>query len=109
MGLSIEPNLSIIDENICETEMDVMAGAEIEAKRLLKTNSDESIHECSNCIDGKVNLKIEAEAKLNILKNVVNVECKIASFKEKVMDFYWSRDKISLAYQNVLIRDIKWI
>ena len=93
VGLSIEPNLSIIDENICETEMDVMAGAEIEAKRLLKTNSDESIHECSNCIDGKVNLKIEAEAKLNILKNVVNVECKIASFKEKVMDFYWSRDK----------------
>ena len=93
VGLSIEPNLSIIDENICETEMDVMAGAEIEAKRLLKTNSDESIHECSNCIDGKVNLKIEAEAKLNILKNIVNVECKIASFKVKVMDFYWSRDK----------------
>lgn len=93
LGLCIVPDLSVIDENICQVEMEATSGLEIIGKQLIATSSDDMKHECNKCIDGKVNIKIEAKAKLNILKKCINVECKIASITLKITDFYWSVDK----------------
>lgn len=93
LGLCIVPDLSVIDEKVCKAEMDATSGLEIVGKKLIATSSDDMVHECNKCIDGKINVKIEAKAKLNILKDWEEIECKIASITLKITDFYWSTDK----------------
>ena len=47
----------------------------------------------------KINVKIEAKAKLNILKDWKDIECKIASITLKITDFYWSTDKNEFGFR----------
>lgn len=99
LGLCIVPDLSVIDENVCKAEMDATSGLEVVGKKLIATSSDDMVHECNKCIDGKINVKIEAKAKLNILKDWKDIECKIASITLKITDFYWSTDKNEFGFR----------
>ena len=53
LGLCIVPDLSVIDENVCKAEMDATSGLEVVGKKLIATSSDDMVHECNKCIDGK--------------------------------------------------------
>ena len=99
LGLCIVPDLSVIDENVCKAEMDATSGLEVVGKKLIATSSDDMVHECNKCIDGKINVKIEAKAKLNILKDWKDIEFKFASITLKITDFYWSTDKNEFGFR----------
>ena len=99
LGLCIVPDLSVIDEKVCKAEIEATSGLEIVGKKLLATSSEDMVHECNMCIDGKVNIKIEAKAKLNILNDWKDIECKIPSITLKITDFYWSMDKNEFGFR----------
>lgn len=96
VGLSFEPKVRIISDDIANAKMTAEIGGEITGKKeiLSSEHDDDAYHCCTSCIDGDISVKGEISASASIL-NKKNLTFKVDLLKIniKLYDFYYSFDK----------------
>jgi uncharacterized repeat protein (TIGR02543 family) len=93
VGLSMEPKIKIVSDNLANASMNVSVGAEVKGtlKKTEQTSSNKR-HECNECVNGDITAKAELEFKTELLK------LKSFTFKlkktvsAKIFDWYFSLD-----------------
>lgn len=99
VGLSLEPEVEVINENIAEASLDVEAGGEVKGEISVDDSASTSQkHDCNWCLDGDITgkLSIKVEAKLmnwDKLKYTHENEWEV-----KICDFYYSQDYHEFAF-----------
>ena len=103
VGLELEPEIHIIDEDLAKVSLKAELGIEATAKwgigQYAPTPSDDVIHECKSCVDGDINAKWSLTISARLLddddltwtKNLLNKSYKIA-------DFYSSDDYLEFGF-----------
>ena len=91
IGLSMEPKIKIVSDNIAAAGMDAQMGVEISAaKDLLDSGSDSKKHDCEQCIAGEINGKAEVNFYVKLLENKKLKLAKKFEWTIKITDFYYS-------------------
>lgn len=91
IGISLEPRLKVISDNVLSVKLTAKAGAEIKATlSVLSASTELKKHLCKECIDGEINFKAEIGASANIL-NKFKFDEKL-EYKYKITDWYYSFD-----------------
>ena len=94
IGLSIEPRIAIIHDNIAKVGLKAKAGAEIKATMMLQEPASSSkIHTCQKCIDGDISGKFTLAFETKLLNSEkLKYKYDIANVSVKIADFYYSID-----------------
>lgn len=94
IGISFEPKLKILSDQIASTSLEAAVGVEIKGTRIFETSkiSSSEVHECKDCVDGDIVGKIDVSFKLGFF-NIENLTYKLQkSSSVKMFDWYLSLD-----------------
>lgn len=101
VGISMKPQLEII-WGLASAGLEASVGAEIEAsmRHLYSDMTTESVlHDCNQCIDGKIYGKISLSAEVEFLySDDLQISFNMLEFKRKICDFYYSFDHNSFGF-----------
>ncbi len=93
IGLILAPYVSVISKNVLYVSFPIDVGASVSAE-LSTAVGDDKNHSCNACLDGNIDIKLEAQAKVYIARKIDWLEKTYSSpeFKIKwhLWDFYWS-------------------
>lgn len=95
IGLSLDPRVAIICDEIVKVGFKSKIGAEIKGTMThWKPKSDSEIHSCNQCIDGDISGKFTVEFETKFLnQDKLKFKLLIAEVTVKVADFYYSFDQ----------------
>lgn len=94
---------AVINAKICSAEYNTTAGIEIKGMQKIDPTED-IIHDCKSCIEGKINAKLSVDMKLHLLKDILvdkddnnkdmfNIKVTLVSATIKLSDWYCSVDR----------------
>lgn len=92
---------AVINAKICSAEYNTTAGIEIKGIQKVDPTED-IIHDCKSCIEGKINAKLSVDMKLYLLKgmlddnnnkDIFNIKVTLISGTIKLSDWYCSVDR----------------
>lgn len=92
---------AVINAKICSAEYNTTAGIEIKGMQKIDPTED-IIHDCKSCIEGKINAKLSVDMKLYLLKgmlddnnnkDIFNIKVTLISGTIKLSDWYYSVDR----------------
>lgn len=92
IGIKATPYVGIISADLAKIKLDMTAGIEAKAKKRLLSSSSDDKHECKLCFDGTLNTKLSATAGMDLIKDLVKLEAKIAEINLENGNFYFSAD-----------------
>lgn len=104
VGLSLEPEVTILNKYIASASMEAKVGAEIKATRAISVSGlfaelGDAVHTCETCIDGDISAKMELSFSASLLNlKKLTFKYTLAEFTVKVADFYYSVDKNELGW-----------
>ena len=83
---------SVINEKVCSVEYNTTVG--VESKGTQKVDpSEEVVHNCKSCIEGKLNAKLSVDMKLNLISDMLGIKVTLISGTIKLSDWYYSIDR----------------
>ncbi len=93
-GISLEPEIGIINPHVASASLEAKAGFEVTASLTMDDSPyDATQHACKNCIDGSVNFVARVELELSLLNlDFLTFEATLADVGIKLFDFYYSFD-----------------
>lgn len=92
VGIKATSDVGIINVDLAGVKLDMTAGIEAKAKKRLLSSSSNDKHECKLCFDGTLSTKLSATAGMNLIKDLVKLEAKIAEINLENGNFYYSTD-----------------
>lgn len=92
VGLSLEPEIKLINEKLAAAVLSAKVGCEIKGEKLLnKENSDKEKHMCTNCIKGSTNAKLDLSFKVDFVE-LIHLKKDFLNLSYKLWDWYYSAD-----------------
>lgn len=83
---------SVINEKVCSVEYNTTVG--VESKGTQKVDpSEDVVHNCKSCIEGKLNAKLSVDMKLNLIGDMLGIKVTLISGTIKLSDWYYSIDR----------------
>lgn len=103
VGLELEPEIHIIDEDLAKVSLKAELGIEATAKwgigQYAPTPSDDVIHECKSCVDGDINAKWSLTISARLLDDDDwTWTKKLLNKSYKITDFYSSDDYLEFGF-----------
>ncbi|WP_419025385.1 fibronectin type III domain-containing protein [Emergencia sp.] len=89
IGLALKPAVNVIDDVLVSVNFEARGGVEISAADTPYTSNDSQKHDCSACLDGKINFKADLTYGVELLK-ILKYEAKFFECSFKITDFYYS-------------------
>ncbi len=93
IGLILAPYVNVVSKNIFFVTFPIEVGASVSAELSSTVSGDEN-HSCNACLDGDIDVKLEAQAKVYIARKIDWLEKTYSSPKFEiewhVADFYYS-------------------
>ena len=91
-GLSLEPRVKILSNNVASASLTGKAGIKLNASwkpEILK--QEKTIHSCEKCIEGKINAELTLKAGVKMLSKI-SYNINLIGESKKIADFYYSID-----------------
>ena len=91
-GLSLEPRVKILSNNVASASLTGKAGIKLNASwkpEILK--QEKTIHSCQKCIEGKINAELTLKAGVKMLSKI-SYNINLIGESKKIADFYYSID-----------------
>ncbi|MFR2232926.1 MAG: fibronectin, partial [Roseburia intestinalis] len=91
-GLSLEPRVKILSNNVASASLTGKAGIKLNAAwkpEILK--QEKTIHSCEKCIEGKINAELTIKAGVKMLSKI-SYNINLIGESKKIADFYYSID-----------------
>ena len=91
-GLSLEPRVKILSNNVASASLTGKAGIKLNASwkpEILK--QEKTIHSCQKCIEGKINAELTLKAGVKMLSKI-SYNINLIGKSKKIADFYYSID-----------------
>ncbi len=91
-GLSLEPRVKILSNNVASASLTGKAGIKLNASwkpEILK--QEKTIHSCEKCIEGKINAELTLKAGVKMLSKI-SYNINLIGKSKKIADFYYSID-----------------
>ena len=91
-GLSLEPHVKILSNNVASASLTGKAGIKLNASwkpEILK--QEKTIHSCEKCIEGKINAELTLKAGVKMLSKI-SYNINLIGESKKIADFYYSID-----------------
>ena len=91
-GLSLEPRVKILSNNVASASLTGKAGIKLNAAwkpEILK--QEKTIHSCEKCIEGKINAELTLKAGVKMLSKI-SYNINLIGESKKIADFYYSID-----------------
>ena len=101
VGIKTIPAIEVIDERVCEADLDASFGLEFSAKeqaQSLSSPSASSKHSCALCLAGEINGKVTVALKFSMLNGLVTKSKTIHDATLKLANFYYSYDHKELGW-----------
>lgn len=83
---------SVINEKICSAEYNTTVGVESKGTQKIDPSED-VVHNCKSCIEGKLNAKLSVDMKLNLIGDMFGIKVTLISGTIKLSDWYYSVDR----------------
>lgn len=91
VGLKLAADVAVLAGGAGKAELSGTAGVEaIARKQQPSAAGADTIHDCENCLDGDLNVKVSVAFKVSFLGGFYEWEEKLAELKIKISDFYLS-------------------
>lgn len=91
-GLSLEPRVKILSNNVASASLTGKAGIKLNASwkpEIIK--QEKTIHSCEKCIEGKINAELTLKAGVKMLSKI-SYNINLIGESKKIADFYYSID-----------------
>ena len=92
IGISLKPEIDLINEKIVELSFEGEVGAEIKSTQEVINSSKSVRHECKSCLDGEISGKESATFKAKFLNLKGATFARTFEINQKLTDFYYSFD-----------------
>ena len=83
---------SVINEKVCSVEYNTTVGVESKGTQKIDPSED-VVHDCKSCIEGKLNAKLSVDMKLNLMGDMLGIKVTLISGTIKLSDWYYSIDR----------------
>ena len=83
---------SVINEKVCSVEYNTTVGVESKGTQKIDPSED-VVHNCKSCIEGKLNAKLSVDMKLNFMDDMFGIKVTLISGTIKLSDWYYSVDR----------------
>ena len=83
---------SVINEKVCSVEYNTTVGVESKGTQKIDPSED-VVHNCKSCIEGKLNAKLSVDMKLNLMGDMLGIKVTLISGTIKLSDWYYSIDR----------------
>ena len=83
---------SVINEKVCSVEYNTTVGVESKGTQKIDPSED-VVHNCKSCIEGKMNAKLSVDMKLNLIGDMLGIKVTLISGTIKLSDWYYSIDR----------------
>lgn len=80
---------SVINEKVCSAEYNTTVGVEFKGTQKIDPSED-VVHDCKSCIEGKINAKLSVDMKLHFIGNMLGFKVTLVSGTIKLSDWYYS-------------------
>lgn len=99
IGFSLKPRVKVLSKKVVDVSLSGTAGAEASASQKVDMgDSDDYIHDCTNCLDGEINARLGIGFSIKLL-NWSKLTFKAdRNVRLKITDFYWSVDYGEFAF-----------
>lgn len=92
IGLSLEPEIKLINEKLAAVALNAKVGCEIKGEKSFnEENSDKEKHVCTNCIKGSTNAKLDLSFKVDFVE-LIHLKKDFLNLSYKLWDWYYSVD-----------------
>ena len=98
IGISLKPEIDLINEKIVELSFEGEVGAEIKSTQEVINSSKSVRHECKSCLDGEISGKESATFKAKFLNLKGATFARTFEINQKLTDFYYSFDYDEFAF-----------
>lgn len=92
IGISLKPEIDLINEKVVELSFEGEVGAEIKSTQEVINSSKSVRHECKSCLDGEISGKESATFKAKFLNLKGATFARTFEINQKLTDFYYSFD-----------------
>ena len=92
IGISLKPEIDLINEKVVELSFEGEVGAEIKSTQEVISSSKSVRHECKSCLDGEISGKESATFKAKFLNLKGATFARTFEINQKLTDFYYSFD-----------------
>ena len=92
IGISLKPEIDLINEKVVELSFEGEVGAEIKSTQEVISSSKSVRHECKSCLDGEISGKESATFKAKFLNLKGLTFARTFEINQKLTDFYYSFD-----------------
>ena len=83
---------SVINEKVCSVEYNTTVGVESKGTQKIDPSED-VVHNCKSCIEGKLNAKLSVDMKLNFMDDMFGIKVTLISGTIKLRDWYYAVDR----------------
>ena len=98
IGISLKPEIDLINEKVVELSFEGEVGAEIKSTQEVISSSKSVRHECKSCLDGEISGKESATFKAKFLNLKGATFARTFEINQKLTDFYYSFDYDEFAF-----------
>ena len=98
IGISLKPEIDLINEKVVELSFEGEVGAEIKSTQEVINSSKSVRHECKSCLDGEISGKESATFKAKFLNLKGATFARTFEINQKLTDFYYSFDYDEFAF-----------
>lgn len=98
IGISLKPEIDLINEKVVELSFEGEVGAEIKSTQEVISSSKSVRHECKSCLDGEISGKESATFKAKFLNLKGLTFARTFEINQKLTDFYYSFDYDEFAF-----------
>lgn len=98
IGISLKPEIDLINEKVVELSFEGEVGAEIKSTQEVISSSKSVRHECKSCLDGEISGKESATFKAKFLNLKGATFARTFEINQKLTDFCYSFDYDEFAF-----------